>query len=72
MLACVRALILFALTASTAPAQTDQMDVQEMLKWSQAQFVRYHVVGVHEGKATVSSTGMGFADVKDMVTRAAH
>jgi len=37
------------------------------MKWGQSQFVHYHVIGVHEGKATVSSTGAGFADVKDRV-----
>ena len=57
------ALVLFS--PALATAQT--VDVQEMMKWGQSQFVHYHVVGEYDGKASVSSTGAGFADVKDRV-----
>jgi hypothetical protein len=58
----------FAALALFVPAlAAAQVDMQEMMKWGQSQFVHYHVIGVHEGKASVSSTGAGFADIKDRV-----
>ena len=56
-----------ALLAS-APSFAQEMDMNEMVKWAQAKLIRYHVVGQHDGKATVSSTGSGYGDVHDTVT----
>ena len=52
----------------SAPSFAQDMDMNEMMKWAQARLIRYHVVGQHDGKATVSSTGSGYGDVHDTVT----
>jgi len=62
------ALAILATTSLCSFGQEPQMDMNEIMKWSQAQFIRYHVVGNHDTKASVSSAGIGFADVKDSVT----
>jgi hypothetical protein len=59
------AALLFALPGAFAQAQ--QIDINEMMKWSQAQLIRYHIEGVYDKKTALSSLGTGFGDVKDRV-----
>ncbi|HEY6124927.1 MAG TPA: hypothetical protein VIV63_09755 [Steroidobacteraceae bacterium] len=53
------------LGASAAHAQ--QMDMDAMMKWGSADLIRYHVVGVYQGKPSIASDGSGRADVTDRV-----
>ena len=57
--------LLFA--APLASAQAPQMDMDAMMKWGSADLIRYHVVGVYQGKPTIASEGAGRADVSDRV-----
>lgn len=38
-----------------------------MMKWGAADNVRYHVVGVYQGKPHIASDGAGLADASDRV-----
>ena len=53
------------LGASAAHAQ--QMDMDAMMKWGAADVVRYHIVGVYQGKPTIASGSVARADVTDRV-----
>jgi hypothetical protein len=52
-----------------APAQDQQMDMEAMMKWSSAEVVRYHIVGVYQAQTNVvgDPNWMGYADVTDRV-----
>jgi len=57
----------FLLAAPFASAQAPQMDMDAMMKWGSADLIRYHIVGVYQGKPTIASGGAGRADVSDRV-----
>jgi hypothetical protein len=60
--------ILFvALLGSSANAQ--QPDMQAMVRWAKADFIRYHIVGEYQARTDVigSSNDIGYADVTDRV-----
>ena len=57
----------FLLAATAVCAQGQQMDMEAMMKWGAADLVRYHVVGVYQGKPNIASDGSGVADVADGV-----
>jgi hypothetical protein len=52
------------------PAQERQMDMDAMMRWSSANIVRYHIVGVYQAQTNVigGSNDIGYADVTDRVT----
>jgi hypothetical protein len=50
-----------------ASAQAPQMDMDAMMKWASADLIRYHIVGVYQGKPNIASDGAGRADVSDRV-----
>jgi hypothetical protein len=52
------------------PAQEQQMDMDAMMRWSSANIVRYHIVGVYQAQTNVigGSSDIGYADVTDKVT----
>jgi hypothetical protein len=52
-----------------APAQDQQMDMEAMMRWSSAEVVRYHIVGVYQAQTNVigGSGDIGYADVTDRV-----
>jgi len=56
---------LCALLSTAAPAQ--QMDMAAMQKWSTAELLRYHIVGVYQDATYIASDGAGQADVSDRV-----
>ena len=51
------------------PAQNQQMDMEAMMRWSSADVVRYHIVGVFQGRTNVigDENWIGYADVTDRV-----
>jgi hypothetical protein len=49
------------------PAQAQQVDTAAMMRWASADVVRYHIVGVYQGKPSIASDGSGRADVTDRV-----
>ena len=59
--------ILLGLAVTALPAQSQQMDMDAMMKWGAADLVRYHVVGVYQGQPHIASDGAGRADVTDRV-----
>jgi hypothetical protein len=52
-----------------APAQEPQMDMEAMMRWSSADIVRYHIVGVYQAQTNVigGANAIGYADVSDRV-----
>ena len=48
-------------------ARSQQMDMDAMMKWGAADLIRYHIVGVYQGKPHIASDGAGRADVSDRV-----
>jgi len=48
-------------------AQPQQMDMEAMMKWSSADLVRYHIVGVYKSQTYIASDGSGQADIADRV-----
>lgn len=52
-----------------APAQEQQPDMEAMMRWSSADVVRYHIVGVYQDRTNVigGSGAIGYADVTDKV-----
>lgn len=56
---------LYALQLPVVQAQ--QMDMEAMMKWATADVVRYHIVGVYQGRTYIASDGSGQADVTDRV-----
>jgi hypothetical protein len=59
------ALALSCLALSGAQAQ--QMDMEAMQRWGSADLIRYHVVGIYQGTATVAPGSSGVADMTDRV-----
>jgi hypothetical protein len=57
--------VLGVLGASAAHAQ--QMDTEAMMKWGAADVIRYHVVGVYQGKPIIANGAVARADVSDRV-----
>jgi hypothetical protein len=53
------------LSATVANAQ--QMDMNAMMKWGAADVIRYHVVGVYQGKPIIANGAAARADVSDRV-----
>lgn len=56
---------LYALLLPVAQAQ--QMDMEAMMKWTRADVIRYHIVGVYQARTSIASDGSGQADVTDRV-----
>jgi len=52
-----------------APAQEEKVDMEAMMRWSGADIVRYHIVGVYQAQTNVIGGGnaIGYADVSDRV-----
>jgi hypothetical protein len=52
-----------------APAPAQQMDMDAMMRWSSADVVRYHIVGVYQAQTGVvgGSNWVGYGDVTDRV-----
>ena len=46
----MRAIIALSLLGASAAAHAQQMDMDAMMKWGAADVVRYHIVGVYQGK----------------------
>jgi hypothetical protein len=40
-------------------AQSQQMDMDAMMKWGAADLVRYHIVGVYKAQPHIASDGSG-------------
>jgi hypothetical protein len=59
-------LCVLALLGATA-ANAQQMDMDAMMKWGSADVVRYHVVGVYQGKPIIANGAAARADVSDRV-----
>jgi hypothetical protein len=55
---------LLALSTATA---AQQMDVAALQKWSSAELIKYHIVGVYKNATFIASDGAGEADVADRV-----
>jgi hypothetical protein len=53
-----------------AAAQSQQPDMDAMLRWTSSDIVRYHIVGEFAGRANVigDANWIGYADVTDRVT----
>ncbi len=60
-------LITLCLLCAVAPGHAQQMDMTAMMKWSTADLIRYHIVGVYKGTPSIASDGAGRADVTDRV-----
>lgn len=59
-------LLTFAL--QLVPAQAQKMDMEVMMRWTSAEVLSYHIVGMYEGRAdVVGAGGIGYADVTDRV-----
>ncbi len=62
--------VLFSICAwRPAPAQDEQINMEAMMRWSSADVVRYHIVGVYQAQTNVigGSGDIGYADVTDRV-----
>ena len=55
------------LLGTSAATNAQQMDMDAMMKWGAADVVRYHIVGVYQGKPTIASGSAARADVIDRV-----
>ena len=62
----MRAIIALSLLGASA-AHAQQMDMDAMMKWGAADVVRYHIVGVYQGKPTIANGSAARADVTDRV-----
>jgi hypothetical protein len=62
----MRAIIALSLLGASA-AHAQQMDMDAMMKWGAADVVRYHIVGVYQGKPIIANGGAARADVTDRV-----
>jgi hypothetical protein len=61
--------LIFLCAWQPAPAQDQQIDMEAMMRWSSADVVRYHIVGVYQAQTNVigGSNAIGYADVTDRV-----
>ncbi len=59
----------FLLLRPSIPASAQQMDMDAMMRWSSAEVVLYHIVGVYQAQTNVvgGSNWIGYADVTDRV-----
>src|SRR5262245_11878961 len=56
------------LGATLLPSRPHAQDMDVMMKWSSADVIKYHIVGVYSGKTDiVAGTEIGYADVTDRV-----
>jgi len=60
-------MLALCLSAAAFTADAQQPDMNVMMKWSKADLVRYHVVGVYQDRTYIASDGSGRADVSDRV-----
>ena len=62
-------ILCFLLLLPSAPAPAQQMDTEAMMRWSSADVVSYHIVGVYQAQTDVvgGSNWVGYADVTDRV-----
>ena len=63
----MRSLSVLCLWCALASAHAQQVDMDAMMKWGSADLIRYHIVGVYQGKPNIASDGSGRADVTDRV-----
>ena len=54
-------------TLLLTPAQSQQMDMEAMMRWASADVVRYHIVGVYQDQTYIAADGSGLGDVTDHV-----
>lgn len=54
-------------TLQLTPAQSQQMDMEAMMRWSSADVVRYHIVGAYQSQTYIAGDGSGLGDVTDHV-----
>ncbi|MCX6557651.1 MAG: hypothetical protein NTW95_09530 [Candidatus Aminicenantes bacterium] len=61
--------LIFLCAWQPAQAQDQQMDMEAMMRWSSADVVCYHIVGVYQAQTNVigGSGDIGYADVTDRV-----
>ena len=50
-----------------AAVQSQQMDMEAMMRWASVDVVRYHIVGVYQSQTYIASDGSGLGDVTDRV-----
>lgn len=63
----MRIKVLVCLCLLPLGASAQQMDMAALQKWSSAELIKYHIVGVYQGATPVGSDGAGLADVTDRV-----
>ncbi len=63
----MKTLVALSLLGASAAAPAQQMDMDAMMKWGAADVIRYHVVGVYQGRPSIAGDGSGLADVSDRV-----
>ena len=58
-----------AVLCAALPTQTEQMDMEVMMRWGSARVVAYEIVGVYQGQVNVisGSNWIAYADVTDRV-----
>jgi hypothetical protein len=54
-------------TLLLTPAQSQQMDMEAMMRWASADVVRYHIVGAYQNQTYIAADGSGLGDVTDHV-----
>ena len=57
----------FLFTLPPVSAQAQGMDADAMMRWADADVVRYHIVGAYQSQSYIASDGSGLADVTDHV-----
>ena len=50
-----------------AAVESQQMDMEAMMRWASVDVVRYHIVGVYQSQTYIASDGSGLGDVMDRV-----
>ena len=63
----MRLLPAIVLICFLVPAEGQQMDMEAMMKWGAADRVRYHIVGVYQGRTYIAGDGSGQAEITDRV-----
>ena len=65
----IRTMIALCFLFVWQPAQEKQMDMEAMMRWSSADIVRYHIVGVYQARTNVigDENWIGYGDVTDRV-----
>lgn len=57
--------ITICLLGASIAAHAQQMDMDAMMKWTSADVIRYHIVGVYQSRTYIASDGSGQADITD-------